>query len=154
MLVVLLVPSCGGKGDPQIGKAATDFSIVGLDNTFVRLSDFQGKPVLLNFWAIRCSYCRDEMPYLQQVYDEYASQGLVVMGINDEESLGNVKPFIENAGYTFTILLDRDGSVAEKYGIYSLPATFFIDKNGIISAMSIGPFQSKADIEKYLKEIL
>jgi cytochrome c biogenesis protein CcmG, thiol:disulfide interchange protein DsbE len=149
-----MIPACGGKGYPQAGRPAADFSIVGLNNTFVRLSDFSGQPVILNFWAVRCSYCRDEMPYFQQIYEEYGAQGLVVLGVNDQESLGNVKPFIESAGYTFTILLDRDGAAGEKYGISSLPATFFIDKNGIISAMRVGPFQSKTDIEKYLKEIL
>ena len=138
----------------MIGKKAPGFTAVSIDNTFVSLDDFSGRPVVINFWAIRCPYCVDEMSYIQQAYDEYADRGLVILGINNGETSGSVKPFIENNGYTYTILLDTDTSIAGKYGVYYLPTTYFIDDRGIIQDIVIAPFQSKGDFENYLDKIM
>ena len=157
LLFAVLLTACAGSGtsvNPRVGKAAADFSAISINGTLVNLSDYKGKPVFVNFWAIRCPPCRDEMPYIQQIYDEYSAKGLVVLGVNNEESLGNVKPFVESGGFNYPIMLDQDDTVANKYGVYYLPASFFIDKNGVIRAATISPFTSKGDIEKYLKEIM
>ena len=144
----------GPSGDVRTGKAAPGFSAISINSTIINLSDYKGKPVFINFWAIRCPYCVAEMPLIQQVYDEYAAQGLVVLGIDNGESLGNVKPFIDKGGSTYTILLDQDSAVANAYGVFSLPASFFVDRNGVVRGIAVAPFQSKGDIEKYLREIL
>jgi peroxiredoxin len=156
LAIVLFITGCSNKtsGNPLIGKKAPDFTTISIDNTPVKLSDYRGKPVVINFWAIRCSYCRDEMPYLQQVYEDYSAEGLIILGIDNGESLGNVKPFTTEYGYRYTILLDTDSSIANEYGVYYLPATYFIDKDGIIRDITIIPFESKADIEKYLTKIM
>jgi peroxiredoxin len=154
--VIILLSACSGQssGNSRIGKPAPDFSTVSISGNPVSLSDFEGKPVLINFWAIRCPPCREEMPYIQQVFDEYAAQGLVILGVNNMESLGSVKPYIDNARYTYPVLLDTDGAAATKYGVYFLPASYFIDKDGIVRDVTVSPFTSKADIEKYLKKIM
>lgn len=157
LTVLLAASSCvvgGSSPNPRLGKLSPGFSIISTDSTVVNLSDFKGKPVFINFWAIRCPYCVAEMPFIEQVYNEYAAEGLVVLGIDNGESLGNVKPFAENGGYTYTMLLDQDSSVADAYGVFSIPASFFIDKNGITRGIVLAPFQSKEDIEKYIKEII
>jgi peroxiredoxin len=146
--------SCGSSDKNIIGKAAPNFTTVSIDDTSINLNNFVGRPVILNFWAIRCPYCVEEMPYLQQVYEEHKIDGLVVLGVNDAESIGNVKPFIENHKYNYTIILDEDGSIGNKFGVYYLLTTYLIDKDGIIRDIIVGSFQNKADIEKHLKKII
>ena len=156
LIVILLVNSfsCGSSDGNILGKKAPYFTAVSIDNTLINLNDFLGNPVILNFWAIRCPYCVEEMPYLQQVYEEHAVDGLIVLGVNDAESAGNVKPYIENHKYTFTIILDEDSSIGNKYGVYYLPTTYLIDRDGIVRDIIIGSFQNKEDIEKHLEKII
>jgi len=75
----LLVTSCAEPSVARVGEPAPDFKLQNLDGQYISLSDLRGKPVLLNFWATWCKFCRDEMPYLQQVYEEWSGKGLVVL---------------------------------------------------------------------------
>ena len=137
------VVSCSSSANIVLGKKAPSFTAISIDNMLINLNDFLGKTVILNFWDIRYSYCVGGMPYNQQIYDEYADDGLVVLGINDAKSIGNVKPFIGNHKYSYTIILDEYSSIGNKYGIYYFPTTFFIDKSGIICDVIIGSFQNE-----------
>jgi len=94
------------------------------------------------------------MPFIQQVYEEWPDKGLVVLAINIGESPSTVKSFMESYGFSFLVLLDTRGDVALKYGIRLIPVSLFIDKNGIIKAVKVGPFSSKAAIEKSLGQII
>ncbi len=145
----------GGPGEaPQIGKPAPGFQLPNLDGQSVSLSDFRGKPVLINFWATWCPPCRIEMPYIQQVYDEWSDKGLVILAINMGESSSEVSEFMKSYNLSFPVLLDTKGDVAEKYNIRPIPVTFFIDEDGIIKRMKIGAFISAAEIENSLSEIM
>ena len=146
--------SAGCSPAPQVGKPAPDFQLPNLGGQPASLSDYQGNPVLINFWQIRCPPCRIEMPYIQQVYDEWHSKGLVVLAINIGESPSKVEEFMESHNLSFPVLLDMQGKVAEQYNIRYIPATFFIDKDGIIQAMRVGAFPNKAAIEKSLNKII
>lgn len=152
----LLVTGCAADTEPsaQEGKLAPDFQLQDLDGQSVALSDFRGKPVLLNFWATWCSPCRSEMPYIQQVYDEWSDKGLVVLAINIGESPATVKEFVQAQGFSFPVLLDTKQDVAEKYNIRGIPTTLFIDKDGVIQVKLIGAFPSKAAIEQNLGKII
>jgi len=158
----LITTGCQSKGDlngspseaPQIGKPAPDFQLNNIEGKSVSLSDFHGKPVLINFWQIRCPPCRYEMPYMQQVYDEWHGKGLMVLAINIGESPSQIKEFMQSQGLSLPVLLDKGGKVAQKYGIRLIPVTFFIDKDGIIQEKIIGAFQNKAQIEMRLDKIL
>ena len=138
----------------QVGNPAPDFQLQDLDGQPVALSNLKGKAVLLNFWATWCPPCRREMPYLQEICDEWPEEWLVVLTINIGESASKVREFIQNYGLSFPVLLDTKEDVAQKYNIRGIPTTFFIDKDGIIREQIIGAFPSKAAIEKYLNEII
>jgi len=148
---------CSSEGPtpaPQVGKPAPNFQLPNLGGELVSLSDFQGKPVLINFWQIRCPPCRSEMPYIQEVFEEWSGQGLVVLAINIGESSSKAEMFMEGHNLSFPVLLDIEGKVAEQYNIRGIPTTFSVDKDGIIQAMRIGAFPSKAVLERSLNKII
>ncbi len=138
----------------KVGNLAPDFQLQNLNGNSVSLSDFRGKPVLLNFWASWCPPCRDEMPYLQQVYDEWSAKGLVLLAINIGESSSTVEEFMQSHNLSFPVLLDTKQDVDQKYNIYGIPTTFLIDKDGIIQDIKVGAFQSTAELESSLSKIM
>ena len=139
--------------DTRAGKHAPDFQLENLEGEVVSLSDLRGKPVLINFWASRCASCRVEMPFIQQVYEDWSERGLEVLGINTGESHTVATAFMQSNNYTFPVLLNTRGDIARKYNALTLPTTFLIDKNGIIQYVKTGPFQSRAEIEDNLDKI-
>jgi len=150
----LLVTGCAAPSVARVGEPAPDFQLENLDGQSISLSDFRGKPVLINFWAVRCPACRAQMPYLQQVYEEWSGKGLVLLTINNGESLSKIEEFMQSQAFSLPVLLDTRGSIAQKYNITGIPTTFFIDKDGIIQEKIIGAFPSKGAIEKYLNSII
>ena len=139
---------------PQIGKLAPDFQLPNLDGQVVTLSDLRGKPVLINFWATWCLPCREEMPYLQQIYDEWTGKGLVLLAIDIGETPDTVKEFMQEYDLSMPVLLDTSQGVAQRYNITGIPTTFLIDTDGIIRAKVIGAFPSAAAIEQELSKIM
>ena len=131
----------------QVGNLAPDFQLQNLDGQTVSLGNLQGKPVLINFWATWCPPCRSEMPYIQEIYEEWADKGLVVLAINIGESSSKAEEFMQSYNLSFTVLLDTKQDVAQKYNIQYIPTTLLINKDGIIEGGKIGPFQSKEEIE-------
>ena len=155
LLPVMLVTACSAPAEaPQIGKLAPSSEIPDIEGQPVSLSDFRGKPVLVNFWAIRCYPCQLEMPYIQEVYDEWSERGLVVLAVNLGESPSQVEEFAQYYNYTFTMLLDMTGNAARLYNIRGIPTTYFIDANGVIQDVKISAFLSVAEIEGMLDKIL
>jgi peroxiredoxin len=150
--VALMTINCSSA---KPGKSAQDFELKNLDGETVSLSDYRGSPVMLNFWASWCGPCRSEMPYFQQVYEdtEWQAANLVILAVNIGESPSVVGGFTEDNGFTFPVLLDMTGAVAEMYNVRSIPATFFIDERGIIRYSDVGSFSSKAHLEQRLRDL-
>lgn len=161
-----LVPA-GAEVKPEVGGLAPDFLLQGLEEgTEYRLSDFRGKAVVLNFWATWCQPCRKEIPQLVQAYDKYKDQGLVVIGLNHAESRSIVRPYAEKFGMDFPIAIDIDGEMWDRYRLLGLPTTFFIDRDGFVRSIFIGPFVAQSggknvqgaieesELEKRIAEIL
>lgn len=117
---------------------APDFTLQDLNGKKVSLKDLKGKKVYLNFGATWCPPCRLEMPDIEKLYQETKDSDLVIIGIDIGEDKETVKNFISKNNYNFKILLDSDQSVASKYNITAIPASFFIDKNGKIVSSHIG----------------
>lgn len=151
----LLIIGCsnGSSSVASVGQPAPDFILPNLDGESVSLSDFEGRPVFINFWRINCNPCREELPYLEAVYEERQGE-LVMLSINIGDDVSNIKQFLQNNSLSLSVLLDTDITVARRYAIPGTPTAFFIDKDGIIRAKVIGPFPSKAAIDSRLSEII
>ena len=119
------------------GEAAPDFAMVLDDGRYLRLSDLQGKPVVLNFWATWCGPCRLEMPELVKAAD--ANDDLVVLAADVQEAHSPVADFAAEFKMNLPIVLDKDGKVRGLYRVPGLPTTYFIDKTGKIASVVVGP---------------
>ncbi len=157
----LLIAGCsspptpeGSAQGPEVGKLAPDLQLLNPEGQSVSLSDSRGKPILMNFWASWCVPCLIEMPYIQEIYDEWTDKGLEVLAINVGESPSHVKEFLQSQGLHLPVLLDTNEEVALKYNVRGFPTTFFVDKDGIIQIIKVGPFLSKAEIETSLNKIV
>ena len=133
---------------------APDFTLQSLDGNSMRLSDLRGKAVLLNFWATWCGPCKIETPWLVELQNQYASQGLRVVGVEmGDDSKDEIVQFMKDMGVNYPILLGKE-AVGEAYGgVPALPETFFIGRDGKIVDKIIG-LKGKADIEDSIKKAL
>ena len=120
--------------------AAPDFELprLGEDGT-TRLSSLRGKAVVLNVWASWCVPCRTEAPALQQAYERWRGQGLVVLGVDQQDVEGDALDFVRKHGITYPSVRDGSGTVAGRYGATGVPETFFIDRQGRVVAYFSGP---------------
>ncbi|QNU67219.1 TlpA family protein disulfide reductase [Ruminiclostridium herbifermentans] len=110
---------------------APDFTLKDLDGNDVKLSDFKGKIVILNFWAVWCKYCLLEMPDFNELNNELGKENdVVILAINSQESPDKVKEYLTSNNIDLKVLLDQDGAVTQTYGITGFPTTFFINKDG------------------------
>ena len=121
-----------GSRVPVVGTPAEDFQLVDLNGNPQRLGDYRGKVVLLNFWATWCKPCTTEMPAMQRTYDKLREKGFVVLAVNELEDETEVREHIRQFGHTFPVLMDRDNKVANQFGVYGLPVSFFIDERGVV----------------------
>lgn len=136
---------------PSIGLAAPNFELEMLDGQRAHLADFQGKPVLLNFWATWCGPCRVEMPFFQERYDLHQDD-FTILAINNAEPPALVQEYVEELGLTFLILLDPEAAVQRQYLVRGYPTSVFIDADGIIRVYHVGVI-SESQLNKYLQEL-
>ncbi len=128
-----------------VDQPAPDFALTNLDGETVRLSDFRGKTVVLNFWASWCPPCREEMPDFQELWDERGEGGsddlvMIALDFLVQDTMADARKFVEGNGFTFPVLFDTaDGAVADRYRVRGLPATFFIDREGVVRSVNYGP---------------
>jgi len=138
LLTQLLTPAPIAGSDPLVGHPAPDFSLAMLrpdtGKSAISLSDFKGKPVVLNFWASWCAPCKEEVPLLERTWKQVQTPGknVVFLGIDFQDSNSAAMSFLQLYSITYPIVLDADGSVALKYSITSLPQTIFINRNGTV----------------------
>jgi peroxiredoxin len=133
---------------------APDFELPTLDGRRVKLSDFRGQAVLLNFWATWCPPCKIEMPWFVDIQKEYGKDGLVVLGVAmDDTESAKIAAFASEMGVNYQVLLGTD-QVSDDYGdVRSLPTTFYIDRNGNIVSKAVG-LLGRQEIENDVKKAL
>lgn len=147
-VIVLLALSPGFNGhaegfnplmpDNSAGTKAPDFTLKDVSGKEVSLSSFKGKPVLLNFWATWCPYCRKERAHLDAVYKEYKDKGLIVISVSTDNSVNTVREFLKKVPAGFIVLSDSDGRVASLYNIAGLPSSLLINREGVIKNKIVG----------------
>jgi peroxiredoxin len=137
------------------GQPAPDFIAHDPDGSPIALRNYQGRPVIINFWATWCAPCRQEMRALQTVYDAHKAARLAVLAVSqDQQDMREaVRAYCATVGMTFPPLLDPDGRVATQYNVLLLPSTVFIHPSGTIAAVHLGAMTS-VQIEQYLQAIL
>lgn len=149
-------PSASGSGSGlSVGDQAYNFTLNDLDSNPVSLAEFRGQPVIVNFWATWCAPCRIEMPELQEAYEKYKDDGLVILALNQDETADVAHSFFyDEMDLTFTPLLDEGSAIATSYESFGvLPSTFFIDSDGVVQAIHRGPV-TLGQIEGYLADML
>lgn len=122
-----------------------DFLLAGPNGRNVRLSGLKGKVVMLNFWTTWCPDCRKEMPGLEKLHQAFQGRPFTLLAVDLRESPKTVRAFFDKNNLSFTALLDRDGTVARRFGIRSIPTTFLIDQEGAIIGKAVGsrPWDSR-----------
>ena len=130
----------GGEAGEETQTAA-DMTVYDLEGNAHQLSDFQGKPVILNFWATWCGYCKMEMPDFQEKYEQYGDDiHFLMINVTDgiQETVEKASAFVLEQGYTFPVYYDTDQNAAENYNISGLPATYLLDAQGYLVAWQQG----------------
>ena len=143
------------SGDgPELGDPAPDFRFQDANGQTFSLSDFRGKSVFINFWRTTCGYCIQEMPYIEQVYEDWLGGEVVFITIDIGEYDDTVSDLLDDLGFSIPVILDIEAEVTVQYRVSSMPRTFFIDKDGIIRGILFGAFQSAEQIEDALNQLI
>jgi peroxiredoxin len=138
-----------GERQPAPGFALKDAS-----GKTVKLQDYRGKVVLLDFWATWCTGCKKELPLFSELQKTYGAKGLAVVGVSlDEGGWSVLQPFVEHANVSYRMVLGDD-STARKYGIENMPDTFLIDRKGRLAAAYRAGIVNQEDIEANIKTLL
>ncbi len=134
--------------------SAPDFAVLDWQGNSVRLSDYVGKPIVLNFWATWCYYCTKEMPIFDQMQKKYPEVQFFMVNATDgvRDTVESAKAYIESQGYTFDVFFDTEGQAVNAYSVTGFPITFFIDANGAPVAYQSGML-SEAILEKGISMI-
>ena len=140
---------------PQQGFLAPAISLSTPKGETYSLAELKGEAVLVNIWATWCPPCRAEMPAIEKVYEENKSKGFVVLSVNAtaQDNPLDIAPFLTEYGITFPVVLDETGEVSTRYELRSLPSSYFVDRDGMISAIVIGGM-SEAQLITNVQEIL
>jgi thiol-disulfide isomerase/thioredoxin len=142
---------------PLLHKAAPEFALAGLDGKKVALSDFKGRPLVVNFWATWCAPCKVEMPWFEEFSKKYAADGFAVLGLADDADAGKdaIAKSAGKLGVTYPILL-TDGAVQKAYGTDEagyLPMSFYVDKTGKVVEVTAG-LGPKDELEAKVKQVI
>ena len=136
-----------------VGNRAPDFDLESLDDQYISLSQYRGKIVVLNFWYVTCNPCIEEMPYFQDLQEQWSGdEDIVILAVNYQNDPGTVQDFIDIGQYTFTVLLDTDGAVGAQFANL-FPTTYFIDADGVIQYKKEGNFGNLAEIISVLESM-
>lgn len=157
----LLTPAQSGthgasNADPLVGHPAPNFTLAVLGASgpsAISLSKYKGQPVVLNIWSSTCAPCAAEAPLLQAQWQKAHAQGVVFLGIDFQDARSNGLHFLQQYGITYPNVLDATGSVAINYGVTGTPETFFINRQGIIVAHTIGELTAQS-MQSNLKLIM
>lgn len=157
ILLTVAVVGCSRQEEPVVeGKVAPDFTLKDLDGRQVRLSDFRGKVVFLNFWATWCPPCREEIPSMVRLNQLMEGKPFQMLAVSiDEGGKDAVDNFLKNSGTMLPALLDTNQSTSKRYGTTGVPETFILDKKGVIVKKVVGGMDwSDPQVVAFFNEIM
>ena len=132
-------------------EEAPDFTLKSLDGANLRLEEYRGQVVLINFWASWCGPCRQEMPLLDRLHHRYEDTGFAVLGINVEGDADSAREIVDKTAVTFPILIDAGQKVSELYSLEAMPSTIVVDRDGVIRYIHLG--YKPGDEAKYVEVV-
>ncbi len=141
-----------GKGPVDSG-AAPDFTLTDYQGQSIRLSDLRGKVVIINFWASWCPPCREEAAYLEQTWRKYKDQGVVFIGVDYVDTKKAALAYIAEFDITYFNGPDLGTRIAQAYNIKGVPETYYVDRNGTLRGMHIGPLTAP-ELDEKIDELL
>ncbi len=148
--------SASGRIAPHTGFLAPEISLLDTNGNEITLSELRGHPVIINFWATWCPPCRAEMPAMQRAYKDFEEEGVIILAVNstNQDALPAVQQFIVEYDISFPVLYDNQGTAANTYQISSLPTTFFVGKDGVITEVVIGGPMAEALLRSRIDKML
>ena len=151
---VTLLPGAAPAGaPPRTGDVPPDFSATAIDGSAVSMAALKGQPTWLTFGASWCADCRAEATDLQATYAKYKAQGLAVLGVFIDEPESAVADYAKRVGFTFPLLADPQGKIADMYRTYGIPIHFFVGRDGIIREVRIGRLTA-GDMEQLVQQLV
>jgi cytochrome c biogenesis protein CcmG/thiol:disulfide interchange protein DsbE len=137
----------------RIGFTAPDFTLPTVDSREISLSDYRGRPVILNFWATWCGPCRYEVPAFKAFYERYPEEEVVIIAVNTQDDPDSARGYAIADKLKFVIPVDPRGTVANMYNVRGMPTTFYINGAGVITSIKIGPFLSIDEMEERMTSV-
>lgn len=135
----------------ELSGPAPDFTLKTREGESVNLADLKGKVVMINFWASWCAPCRQEMPFLDAMYEDFHRAGFVLLGVNLDQNSAAAEKFLADVPVTFPVLMDPKGEVAKLYKNRAMPSSFFIDREGQLAYLHMG--YRPGEEEKYRQTV-
>lgn len=142
-----------GGGVPKEGDKPNEFKLADLEGNVHKLSDYEGKPVVINFWGSFCPPCVEEMPEFEQQFQKWKDQGLTILAINLSEDTLTVNNFVRQFNLSYPILRDVNRKTERSYGLRSYPTTFFVKADGTIMEIKVGGM-TQQDIDDRIERLL
>ena len=149
MLAILMGASLASSG--LTGQTAPDFVLKSATGENLRLSEYRGDVVMINFWATWCGPCRQEMPLLDELYDRYQRVGFNLLGVNIDDDSRRAMAMVNELGISFPVLFDEDKKVSKLYEVEAMPLTLLLDREGTVRHIHHG--YKPGYEQKYLNEI-
>ena len=153
---LILFAACSGGGKGKMEKmegGAPDFTLPAVDGSFVKLSDYQGKVIMVDFWATWCPPCQEMIPVLSKLHKRFSKEGLIILGVSlDKEGLGLLGSYVYENRIPYKVLMGND-QLKRDFGVVSIPTLFMIDREGRLVRKMMG-FHSYGELESQLKKYL
>ena len=137
-LLLALIAASSLASSGLTGQPAPDFALKSSTGENLRLSEYRGDVVMINFWATWCGPCRQEMPLLDELYTQYQPLGFTILGVNVEEDSSKAKKLLEEIPVNFPVLFDNDSEVSKLYDVVAMPSTVLVDRDGNVRYLHQG----------------
>lgn len=151
LAAAMLVTLAGSAAAVTLEDHAPDFTLKSLDGANLRLEEYRGQVVLINFWASWCGPCRQEMPLLDRLHQRYVDTGFAVLGVNVEGDARPAQDLIDKIPVSFPVLIDEGQTVSELYKLEAMPSTVVVDRDGVVRYIHRG--YKPGDEAKYVEVV-